>query len=61
VIRISSAEIQPPPSIVQSNATQDSITGVVNHGSTTERLLVMLDLEKLFSNEEKEFLCDMET
>jgi purine-binding chemotaxis protein CheW len=57
VIRISSAEIQPPPGIVHSNAAQDCITGVVNHG---KRLLVVLDLEKLFSNEEKEFLSDME-
>jgi purine-binding chemotaxis protein CheW len=57
VIRISSAEIQPPPGITQGNAAQECITGVVNHG---ERLLVMLDLDKLFSNEEKVILNDLE-
>jgi purine-binding chemotaxis protein CheW len=51
VIRISSAEIQPPPAIVQGNAAQECLTGVINHG---ERLLIMLDLERLFSDEEKQ-------
>ena len=50
VIRISSAEIQPPPGIVQGNAAQDCITGVINHA---ERLLIVLDLNRLFSDEEK--------
>jgi purine-binding chemotaxis protein CheW len=50
VIRISSAEIQPPPNIVQGSAAQDCITGVINH---TERLLIMLDLNRMFSDEEK--------
>ena len=50
VIRLSSAEIQPSPSIVQGNAAQDCITGVINHG---ERLLISLDLNRLFSDEEK--------
>lgn len=50
VIRISSAEIQPSPAIVQENAAQDCITGVINHG---ERLLIVLDLNRLFSDEEK--------
>jgi purine-binding chemotaxis protein CheW len=50
VIRVSSAEIQPPPSIVQGNAAQDCITGVINHA---ERLLIVLDLNRLFNDEEK--------
>lgn len=50
VIRISADEIQPPPSVVQGNATQDSMTGVINHA---DRLLVVLDLNRLFSDEER--------
>ncbi len=50
VIRISSAEIQPSPAIVQGNAAQDCITGVINHA---ERLLIVLDLNRLFSDDEK--------
>jgi purine-binding chemotaxis protein CheW len=50
VIRISSAEIQPAPSIAQGNTAQECITGVINHA---ERLLIALDLNRLFSDEEK--------
>ena len=50
VIRISSAEIQPSPAIAQGNAAQDCVTGVINH---SERLLIVLDLNRLFSNEER--------
>jgi purine-binding chemotaxis protein CheW len=50
VIRISAAEVQPPPSITQGNAAQECLTGVVNH---SERLLVVLDLNRMFSDEEK--------
>lgn len=50
VIRVSVTEIQPSPAIVQGNAAQDCITGVINHG---ERLLIVLDLNRLFSDEEK--------
>ena len=51
VIRISAAEIQPSPPVVQGNAAQDCITGVINRG---ERLLIALDMEQLFSDEEKQ-------
>jgi len=51
VIRITASEIQPPPSIVQGNVAQDCITGVINHA---ERLLIVLDLNRLFSDEEKQ-------
>jgi purine-binding chemotaxis protein CheW len=50
VIRISSAEVQPPPSITQGNAAQECLTGVLNH---SERLLVVLDLNRMFNDEEK--------
>ncbi len=50
VIRISASEIQPSPSIAQGNAAQSCITGVINHA---ERLLIVLDLNRLFSDEEK--------
>jgi len=50
VIRISSSEIKPPPSVTQSSGAQDCIIGVVNHA---ERLLIVLDINKLFSEEEK--------
>jgi purine-binding chemotaxis protein CheW len=50
VIRISSAEIQPTPSITQGSTAQECITGVINHA---ERLLIVLDLNRMFSDEEK--------
>jgi purine-binding chemotaxis protein CheW len=50
VIRISSSEIQPSPAIVASGIDQDCIAGVINQA---ERLLVLLDLERMFSNDEK--------
>jgi purine-binding chemotaxis protein CheW len=54
---VSTAEIQPPPVIVKGDAAQNCITGVINHG---ERLLIMLDLNRLFSNEEKTVLESLE-
>lgn len=50
VIRISAGEIQPAPSMVGSGVDQDSISGVINQA---ERLLVLLDLDNLFTAEEK--------
>jgi purine-binding chemotaxis protein CheW len=50
VIRISTAEIQPPPTILQGNAAQECVTGVINHA---DRLLIALDLNRMFSAEEK--------
>ncbi|HBA86578.1 MAG TPA: chemotaxis protein CheW [Geobacter sp.] len=49
VIRISSGEIQPPPSIAAGGVDQDFICGVIKHG---EQLLLMLQLDRMFSNEE---------
>lgn len=56
VIRISSSEIQPPPNVVSGGFDQECITGVFNQA---DRLLVLLDLEQLFSHEEKSFLMSV--
>jgi purine-binding chemotaxis protein CheW len=50
VIRISEAEIQPPPPVVQGGIDQVCLSGVINRA---DRLLVLLELEKLFSEEER--------
>ncbi len=49
VVRIAVHEIQPPPPIITSGIDQECISGVINHA---ERLLVLLDLERMFSSEE---------
>ncbi len=51
VIRISAGEIQPPPSAATGGGEQECIAGVVNRA---ERLLVLLDLDRMFSHEEKQ-------
>ena len=51
VIRISANEIQPSPSVASGGIGQEFIEGVINH---TDRLLVLLNLDKMFSHEEKE-------
>lgn len=51
VIRISASEIQPSPSVAAGGVGQEYIAGVINHG---ERLLVLLNLDMMFSSEEKE-------
>lgn len=56
VIRISDSEIQPSPAVVASGIDQECIAGVINQA---ERLLVLLDLEKMFSNEEKRYFSSM--
>lgn len=50
VIRISSDEVQPPPAILQGGTAQECITGVINR---EERLLIVLDLDRLFSDQDK--------
>ena len=56
VIRISSSEIQPSPAVVASGIDQECISGVINQA---ERLLVLLDLEKMFSNDEKNMFSSL--
>jgi len=54
VIRIRSSEVQPPPSMVLSGGIgQEFITGVFNHA---ERLLIIMDIDRMFSDDERESL-----
>lgn len=50
VIRVSASEIQPSPTVAAGGIGQESVAGVINHG---DRLLVLLNLDMMFSNEEK--------
>jgi purine-binding chemotaxis protein CheW len=50
VIRISAKEIQPPPPAVASGVEQECMAGVINQA---DRLLVLLDLEKMFTADER--------
>jgi purine-binding chemotaxis protein CheW len=56
VIRISGSEIQPSPAMVAGGIDQECIAGVINQA---ERLLVLLNLEKMFSRDEKNFFTGM--
>lgn len=51
VIRISSGEIQPPPAMAAGGMDQDFICGVIQRG---EQLLLMLQLDRMFSGEEQD-------
>jgi len=53
VIRISETEIQPPPPVVNGGVDQICLSGVINRD---DRLLVLLELEKAFSLEERSSL-----
>ncbi|NTV51044.1 MAG: purine-binding chemotaxis protein CheW [Geobacteraceae bacterium] len=57
VIRIHSSEIQPPPSMMLSGgASQEFITGVYNHA---ERLLIIMDIDRMFSDDERDSFSDI--
>lgn len=56
VIRISNAEIQPPPSIAAGGIDQDFICGVIKHA---EQLLLMLQLDRMFTSEEQDAFAGM--
>lgn len=56
VIRISNSEIQPPPSIAAGGMDQDFICGVIKHG---EQLLLMLQLDRMFSSDEQDAFADL--
>lgn len=56
VIRISGSEIQPSPTMVAGGIDQECIAGVINQA---ERLLVLLNLEMMFSRDEKKFFTGM--
>lgn len=58
VIRIHGSEIQPPPSMVISGGvSQEFITGVYNHA---ERLLIIMDIDRMFSEDERESFGEIE-
>jgi purine-binding chemotaxis protein CheW len=56
VIRISEREIQPPPPVASSGVEQECMSGVINQ---PERLLVLLDLEKMSSREDRRMLSNI--
>ncbi|QEM69271.1 purine-binding chemotaxis protein CheW [Geobacter sp. FeAm09] len=53
VIRISGSEIQPPPSVTGGGMEQEFIVGVVNRA---DRMLILLDPDKMLSRTEREYL-----
>jgi purine-binding chemotaxis protein CheW len=53
VLRMPSNTIEPPPSVVSSGAGADYIKGV---GKIGEKLLILLDLEKLFGDVDTEMI-----
>jgi purine-binding chemotaxis protein CheW len=53
VIRITAGEIQPAPPVVTGGVDQEYLSGVINR---EDRLLVLLNLERLFSQEEQQLL-----
>lgn len=56
VIRIRSSEIQPPPAMVSENLDQEFIMGVFNHA---DRLLIIMDVVRMFSHEEQEHFAEL--
>lgn len=56
VIRISSSEIQPPPSMAAGGVDQDFICGVIQRG---EQLLLMLQLDLMFTSDEQDAFAAM--
>jgi purine-binding chemotaxis protein CheW len=57
VIRIRSGEIQPPPTMVSGNVDQEFIMGVFNH---VDRLLIIMDVDRMFSHEEREHFAGLQ-
>lgn len=57
VIRITGSEVQPPPTAVSSGGVdQECISGVINRADT---LLVLLNLNSMFTHEEKQLFGGM--
>lgn len=57
VIRIRRGEIKPPPALVLSGGIgREYISGVVSHA---ERLLIILDIDRMFSDDERDCLAEM--
>lgn len=56
VIRVSDHDIQPPPSVSSTGDEQDCITGVVKRA---ERLMVLMDLDRMFTGNDRNLLGQM--
>ncbi|MFN3134299.1 MAG: chemotaxis protein CheW [Candidatus Kryptonium sp.] len=56
VLRISKKVVEPPPEIISSGVDTEYITGIAK---LEERLLILLDLEKVLSVEERESLKEV--
>ncbi|MDP2218371.1 MAG: chemotaxis protein CheW [Methanolobus sp.] len=57
VLRISSENIEPAPEIITSKITERYIQGV---GKIDERLLILLDIDKIFTQEQKAQISRLE-
>ena len=55
VLRIPASTVEPPPPVV-AGVDSDNISGV---GKLQDRLLIMLDLDKLLSSEDMDMLSTM--
>lgn len=56
VIRVSGSEVQPPPTAISGGVDQECISGVINRA---ESLLVLLDLNTMFTHEEKKMFGEL--
>jgi len=56
VLRVSSSDIQPSPAMLAGGIAQECIAGVINQ---SERLLILLNLGKMFSRDEKNLFTGM--
>jgi purine-binding chemotaxis protein CheW len=57
VLRISSENIEPAPEIITSKITERYIQGV---GKIDDRLLILLDIDKIFTQEQKAQISRLE-
>jgi len=57
VLRIPASTVEPPPSVVAGGLESDYISGV---GKLHDRLLILLDLDKLLSKEDMAVLSECE-
>ncbi len=56
VIRIQSDAIQPSPNVVHQDGVQDCIVGILHYN---QRLMIILDLDRLFDDGEHESLMEV--
>ncbi|CUS94227.1 CheW-like domain-containing protein, partial [Candidatus Kryptonium thompsonii] len=56
ILRVSKKVVEPPPELISSGIDSEYITGIAK---LDDRLLILLDLEKVLSAEEKESLKEV--